>query len=54
MSDARWRKLLAALAALYLGPARRKFVRDDRVFEPPTPPARVILERSLGDVPPAP
>ena len=35
---------------LGLGPIRWKFVRDDRVFEQPVPPARAILERSLGDV----
>jgi hypothetical protein len=54
MSDAKWRKLFAVLAGLELGPVRWKFVRDDRVFEQPVPPARAILERSLGDVLPDP
>src|SRR4051812_1391243 len=54
MSDAKWRKLFAALAALDVGPVRWKFIRDDRVFEQPVPPAHAVLERSLGDVLPDP
>lgn len=54
MSDAKWRKLFAALAALGVGPVRWKFIRDDRVFEQPVPPAHAVLERSLGDVLPDP
>ena len=54
MSDAKWRKLLGALRALGVGPLQWKFVRCERVFEAPVPPAYGLLERTLGDVPPYP
>jgi hypothetical protein len=54
MSDAKWLKFFAVLRALDVGPLRWKFVRDDRVFVEPAPPAHAVLERALGDVPPYP
>jgi hypothetical protein len=54
MSNARWRKLFAALRELEVGPLRWKFVRDDNVFVQPVPPAHAVLERTLGDVLPHP
>jgi hypothetical protein len=54
MSDAKWRKLFAALRELDVGPLRWKFIRDDRVFAQPVPPAPEVLERTLGDVLPYP
>ena len=54
MSNARWRKLFAALRELGVGPLRWKFVGDDRVFVQPVPPAQAVLERTLGDVLPYP
>jgi len=54
MSDAKWRKLLAALRELDIGPLRWKFIREDRVFVQPVPPAHAVLERTLGDVLPYP
>jgi len=54
MSDAKWRKLFAALRESGVGPVRWKFVRDDRVVVGPVPPAHGVLERTLGDVLPYP
>jgi hypothetical protein len=54
MSDAKWRKLFAALRDLGVGPLRWKFVGDDRVFVQPAPPAQAVRERTLGDVLPYP
>ena len=54
MSNAKWRKLFAALLELDVGPLRWKFLRDDRVFVQLVPPAPAILERTLGDVLPYP
>jgi hypothetical protein len=54
MSDAKWRKLFAALRELGVGPLRWKFVREDRVFVQPSPPTHAVLERTLGDVLPYP
>jgi hypothetical protein len=54
MSDAKWRKLFAVLRESGVGPVRWKFVRDDRVFVEPAPPAHAVLERTLGDVMPCP
>jgi hypothetical protein len=54
MSNAKWRKLFAALRELGVGPLRWKFVRDDRVFVQPAPPAHAVLEQMLGDVLPSP
>lgn len=48
MSNAKWRKLFAALRELGVGPLRWKFVRDDRVFVQPSPPAHAVLEQMLG------
>ena len=54
MSDAKWRKLFEALRELGFGPLQWKFIRDDRVFVQPVPPATAVLERTLGDVLPYP
>ena len=54
MSDAKWRKTFAVLDGLRLGPLLWKFVRDDRVFEQPAPPAHAVLDETLGDVLPDP
>src|SRR5262249_34758797 len=48
MSNAKWRKLFAALRELGVGPLRWKFVRDDRVFLQSVPRAHAGLERTLG------
>jgi hypothetical protein len=42
------------LRELGVGPLRWKFVRDDRVFVEPAPPAHAMLEQMLGDVLPSP
>src|SRR5262249_48349164 len=54
MSDTKWRKLFAVLREKGVGPLRWKFVRDDRIFMQPAPPAQAVLERTLGDVLPYP
>jgi hypothetical protein len=54
MSNAKWRKLFAVLRELEVGPVRWKFVRDNRVFLHPVPPADALLEKMLGDVLPYP
>src|SRR4051812_43853412 len=54
MSDTKWRKLFGLLRELGVGPLRWKFVRDDRVFVQPAPPAFAVLERTFGDVLPYP
>ncbi len=54
MSSTKWRMLLTALRELGVGPLRWKFVRDERVFVQPAPPAHAVLERTLGDVLPYP
>jgi hypothetical protein len=54
MSDAKWRMLFAALRESGIGLLRWKFIRDDRIFVEPVPPAHAVLERTLGDVLPYP
>ena len=54
MSNAKWRKLFAALWELGGVRLRWKFVRDDRVFTESSPPPYGILEETLGDVLPSP
>ena len=54
MSDAKWRKLFESLRELGVGPLRWKFIRDDRIFVQPVPPAPAVLERMLDDVLPYP
>jgi hypothetical protein len=54
MSDAKWRKLFAALRECGVGPLRWKFVGDDHIFLEPVPLATEVLERTIGDVLPYP
>jgi hypothetical protein len=54
MSNAKWRKLFAALRGCAVGHLRWKFLRDDRVFVQLLPPPVAVLEQTLGDVLPYP
>jgi len=55
MSNAKWRKFFAALWELGGVRLRWKFLRDDRVFDEPSPPTPYgVLEDRLGDVLPYP
>ena len=54
MSNAKWRKLFAALWELGGVGLNWKFLRDDRVFSGSSPPPYAILEETLGDVMHAP
>jgi hypothetical protein len=54
MSNAKWRKLFAALWELGGVGLRWKFVRDERIFSAGSPPPGAVLDQTLGDVLPSP